>query len=67
MDFLAASVVTGQGEIFSNKERRFRLDIRKFSTIRVVRYWHRLPILVVDAQSLETFKIKLDRALSSLV
>ncbi|KFQ20331.1 hypothetical protein N332_06010, partial [Mesitornis unicolor] len=34
---------------------------------RVVRHWHRLPREVVDAPSLEVFKARLDRALSSLV
>jgi len=34
--------------------------------MRVVRHWHRLPRVVVDAPSLETFNVKLDRALSNL-
>jgi len=50
------------------REGRFRLDKRKkFFTIRVVKRWHMLPREVVDAPSLETFKIRLDRALSNLV
>jgi len=47
---------------------RFRLDIRKiFFTMRVVKHWHRLPREVVEATSLETFKTRLDGALSNLV
>ncbi|MCQ4078940.1 hypothetical protein FK519_29735 [Klebsiella pneumoniae] len=47
---------------------RFRLDIRKkFFTMRVVEHWHRLPSKVVDAPSLETFKARLDEALSNLI
>ncbi|KFM05067.1 hypothetical protein AS27_03675, partial [Aptenodytes forsteri] len=53
---------------FKLKEGRFRLDIRKKSfTMRVVRHWHRLPREVVDAPSLEAFKVRLDRALSNLI
>ncbi|KFQ02769.1 hypothetical protein N329_03597, partial [Haliaeetus albicilla] len=53
---------------FKLKEGRFRLDIRKkFFTVRVVRYWTRLPKEVVDAPSLEVFKARLDEALSNLV
>ncbi|KFQ20089.1 hypothetical protein N332_01879, partial [Mesitornis unicolor] len=53
---------------FKLEEGRFRLDIRKkFFTVRVVRHWHRLPREVVDAPSLEVFKARLDKALSSLV
>ncbi|KFW70493.1 hypothetical protein AS28_13151, partial [Pygoscelis adeliae] len=53
---------------FKLKEGRFRLDIRKkFFTLRVVKHWHRLPREVVDAQSLEAFKVRLDRALSNLI
>jgi len=49
-------------------EGRFKLDIRQnFFTMRVVRHWHRLPREVVDAPSLETFKARLDGALSNLV
>ncbi|KAK4824781.1 hypothetical protein QYF61_019207 [Mycteria americana] len=33
----------------------------------VVKHWHRLPREVVDAPSLETFKARLDRALSNLI
>ncbi|KFW70299.1 hypothetical protein AS28_03488, partial [Pygoscelis adeliae] len=47
---------------------RFRLDMRrKCFTLRVVKHWHRLPREVVDAPSLETFKVRLDGALSDLL
>ncbi|KFQ99510.1 hypothetical protein N306_09290, partial [Opisthocomus hoazin] len=53
---------------FKLREGRFRLDIKKkFFTVRVVKHWHRLPREVVDAPSLETFKARLDGALSNLV
>jgi len=53
---------------FKLKEGRFRLDIRKtFFAMRVVKHWHRLPREVVDARSLETFKVRLDGALSNLI
>ncbi|KFQ37719.1 hypothetical protein N332_12853, partial [Mesitornis unicolor] len=53
---------------FKLEEGRFRLDIRKkFFTVRVVRHWHRLPREAVDGPSLEVFKARLERALSSLV
>jgi len=51
---------------FILKERRCRVDIKKkFFTIRVLRHWNRLPRQVVDAQLLETFKVRLDWALSN--
>ncbi|KAK4811219.1 hypothetical protein QYF61_022116 [Mycteria americana] len=47
---------------------RFRLDVRKKCfTMRVVKHWNRLPREVVDAPSLETFKVRLDGALSNLM
>ncbi|KAK4822461.1 hypothetical protein QYF61_015467 [Mycteria americana] len=53
---------------FKLKEVRFRLDLRKtFFTMRVVKHWHRLPREVGDAPSLETFKVRLDGALSDLI
>jgi len=43
------------------KEGRFRLDItKKFSTMRVVRHWHRLPRAAVAAPSLAVFQARLD-------
>jgi len=57
-----------RGSGFKLKEGRFRLDIRKaFSTMRVVRHWHRLPRKVVAAPSREVPNASLDRALSNLV
>jgi len=53
---------------FKLKEGKFRLDIRKnFYTMRVVKHWNRLPREAVEAPSLETFKARLDKALSNLV
>jgi len=53
---------------FKLREGRFRLDIRNtFFTTRVLKYWHRLPREVVEAPFLETFKARLDGALSNLV
>jgi len=50
------------------KEGSFRLDIRKkFFTMRVVKYWTRLPREVVSVPSLAVFKARLDGALSKLV
>ncbi|KFQ93907.1 hypothetical protein Y956_11179, partial [Nipponia nippon] len=66
--FSRASGNKTRGHGFKLKEGRFRLDIRKkFITMRVVKHWNRLPKEVVDAPSLETFKFRLDRALSNLI
>ena len=35
--------------------------------LRVVKHWPRLPREVVDAPSLDTFKVRLDGALSNLI
>ena len=44
------------------------MDIRKkFFTRRMVRHRNRLPREAVDAPSLETFKVRLDRVLSNLI
>jgi len=57
-----------RGNGFKLKEGKFRLDIRKaFFAMRVVKHWHMLPGEVLYAPSLETFRLRLDRALSSLI
>jgi len=57
-----------RGDGFKLTEGRFRLDLRKkILTVRVVKHWHRLPREVGDAPSLETFKARLDGALSHLI
>ncbi|KFQ71740.1 hypothetical protein N335_07922, partial [Phaethon lepturus] len=53
---------------FKLKEGRFHLDRRKtLVPKRVVKHWNKLPREVVDAPSLETLQIRLDRALSNLI
>ena len=53
----------GQGEVVPYlKEGRFRLDIRKrFFTVWVMRCQNRLPREVVDAPSMETLRVRLER------
>jgi len=40
---------------------------QKFFTVRVMKHWHRLPREMVDAPSLETFKVRFDGKLSNLI
>jgi len=57
-----------RGNGFELQEGRFRLDIRKiFFTMRMMKHWDKLPREVVDALSLETFKVRLDGSLSNLI
>ncbi|KAK4820895.1 hypothetical protein QYF61_007973 [Mycteria americana] len=57
-----------RGKGFKLKEGGFTLDIRKkFFTMTVAKHWNRLPSEVEDAPPLETFKVRLDGALSNLI
>ena len=57
-----------RGNSFKINQGRFRLDIRKiFFMMRVLKHCHRLPREVVDAPSMLTFKVRLDRTLSNLM
>ena len=55
-----------RGNSFKLKEGRCRLNIRGNFFMTRVRHWNRLPRDVVDAPSLEVFKVRLDGALSNL-
>jgi len=53
---------------FKLKKGKFRLDIRKkYFPVRIVKHWNKLPREVVNASSLETFKVRLDGGLSNLI
>ena len=57
-----------RGNGFKLKEDKFRLDIREISfTVRMMMHWNRLPRDMADALFLETFKMKLDKALGNLI
>jgi len=57
-----------RGNGFKVKKGRFRLQMReKFFAVRVVRHRNRLPRGVVDAPSLEVFKVRLDDIWSNLI
>ena len=57
-----------RGSGFKLEEGRFRLDIRKkIFSVSVGRQWNRLPREAVAAPFLETFKARLDGAVSNLV
>jgi len=56
------------GNGFKPREDRFRLDARKkFFAMRVMKHWYRLPREMADAPFLETFRVRLDGALSNLI
>ncbi|KAK4821388.1 hypothetical protein QYF61_019289 [Mycteria americana] len=66
--FTKACTNRTRGNGLKVKECRFILDIRKKCfTMRVVRQSNRSSREVVDALSLEMFKVRLDGALSSLI
>lgn len=48
------------------KDRKFRLNIgKKFLTVRVVRYWDRLPRKVMYSSTLVGIKARVDKALNN--
>lgn len=52
---------------FKLKNERFRLYIRKtFFTMTVMRHWNSLPREVLDASSLDTFRVRLDGTLINM-
>ncbi|GAB0206047.1 hypothetical protein GRJ2_003070300 [Grus japonensis] len=66
--FIRESSDRTRGNGLKLREGRFRLDIKKeICTVRVVRYWNRLPREAVDVPSLEVFKARVDGALGNVV
>jgi len=57
-----------RSNVFKVREGRFRLDIStKFFMIRMLKHWDGLPREVMEVPSPETFKTRLDWALSNLI
>lgn len=56
-----------RGESFKLKEGWFRVDLREFFTVKMVKQWYRVHRGVVNAPSLEILKVRLDRVLSNLI
>jgi len=66
--FTKASSDRTRGNCIKVEEGRFSLDTRKtFFTKKVVRHRNRCPREVVDAPSLESFKVRLVGAVSNLL
>jgi len=58
--------MTGNG--FKLKDGIFRLDIRRtFFILRVEKHWKWMPREVADGLPMETLKVRLDGALSTLI
>jgi len=61
-------LVKGQEATATNRCRKYHLNIRKSNfTKRVIEYWNWLPREVVNAPSLEIFKIPMDVVLGNLL